>query len=147
MKQALSIAIICCSITLPACAALSSLLGPAAAAAGAGLGAYEEALEASEKAKLDAKTNAELLERLEKYHSEAAKRASEERARDEAARLRDEAARKKLDRLLAEALAKAKQCPRCPACPACPACPPPPALEVQPAVLDAGTATADGGVS
>lgn len=78
------------------CAALQSLLGPAVAAAGAGLGAYEAELSAAAKAKGIPSGDPAVLQAIADAKRLAEKRAAEDRARDEAERAQLEAIKAKL---------------------------------------------------
>ncbi len=113
MNQIRRIAILVTVVALSGCAELASLIGPAATAAGAGVGAYEKALQDAQAAKATSKDKAEVIAAIERARAEAAKRAAEDKARDEQARA-------KLEALAAELAADAHPCPVCPTCPPAP---------------------------
>jgi hypothetical protein len=108
-------------LALPGCEALAPFLAPAAAAAGAGLGAYESQITAAASAKGIPSSDPRVLSAIANARQLAEQRAREDLARDQAARVQLEALKASLDAR--------------PACP--PAAPPapPPTLPQAPAVL------------
>jgi len=135
----------CLLLTLPACELLGALAGPAATAAGAGLGAYEAQVRAQASAAGAHASDPAVLAAIEVAREEDARAARESKARDEAAaaesKARAAAEAKRAARIAAELAALRRPCPACPRCPEAL----PPAPVVLP-VADAGAddAAADG---
>ena len=120
-------------LALPACELLGALAGPAATAAGAGLGAYEAQVRAQASAAGVPSSDPAVLRAIESAREADAKAASESKARDEAEARRTA-------RIASELAALRRPCPACSRCPE--ALPPAPVVAADAGAVDAA---ADGG--